>query len=212
MKIRVLVADDHEIVRAGLTALLEGAPDIDVVGAARSGWEAVQKAEDLRPDVVLMDIAMPELNGIDAAALIRDRQIPVRVIVLSMLSSSEYVFRALEARVDGYLPKDSAAAELVAAIRVVNQGRRYLGEAVRHIVLDPTSRSQSSPLERLSARERRVLQLVAEGHTSAEIAQALQLSPKTVDSYRARIMTKLGVDNLSALVKFAVQHGVTPPT
>lgn len=207
MKVTILIADDHAIVREGLSMILEASEEMIVVGEARDGREAVSLAEALRPDVVVMDIAMPELNGIDATRIILERVPGVRVVMLSMHNTSEHVFRAMQAGARAYLLKESAGAGLVAAVRAVIRGDSYLGEGVDSPAPQP---SPQSPLESLSQREREVVQLVVAGKTSAEIALILSLSPKSVETYRSRLMTKLGVNNISSLVKFALQHGITP--
>jgi len=212
MTIRVFVADDHAVMRDGLKALLQAAGDITVVGEVGNGQEAVRRVLDLRPDVVLMDIAMPELNGIEAARLLREKCPGSRIVMLSMHSSSEHVFRALDSGAAGYLLKESAGNEVVAAVRAVHAGNRYLSPAVAEAQRDTSQRAgAASPLESLSPRERQVLQLVVEGNSSAEIARVVHLSPKSVETYRSRLMRKLGVADVPALVKFALQHGITPP-
>ena len=209
--IRVVLADDHAVVRDGLAVLLEAQTDIEVVGAAANGRQAVRLAQELHPDVVVMDIAMPELNGIEATRQIHDAVTSTQVLVLSMHSTTEHIFRALQAGARGYLLKDSAGAEVVDAIRVVHAGRRYLSQKIASTVVDDyiSERHRASPLDSLSPRERQILQLVAEGKSSAEAAAMLFLSPKTVDTYRSRMMQKLDIDDLPKLVKFAIQHGVT---
>jgi DNA-binding NarL/FixJ family response regulator len=215
MSIRVLLADDHAVVRDGLRFLLESQPDIRVIGDAADGRTAVRLVAQLRPDVALMDIAMPELNGIEATGQIRAACPATRVVILSMHSTTEHIFRALQAGALGYLLKESAGAEVVAAVRTAHAGRRYLSQHIAETTPDllatvtagPHARS---PLERLSAREREVLQLVVEGQSSAAIAETLALSPKTVETYRSRLMQKLGIGDLPTLVKFAVEHGLTP--
>jgi len=209
--IRVLLADDHAVVRDGLRALLEAQADIEVVGDAANGREVLRQARQLRPDVVVMDIAMPELNGVEATRQMRDACPTTQVLILSMHSTTEHIFRALQAGARGYLLKDSAGSEVVEAVRVVHAGRRYLSHKIAAAVVDDyiAERHQTSPLDSLSRRERQILQLVAEGKSSAEIAAKLFLSPKTVDTYRSRMMHKLGVSDLPGLVKFAIQHGVT---
>jgi DNA-binding NarL/FixJ family response regulator len=210
MTIRVLLADDHVMMRDGLKALLTASLGISVVAEVGNGRDAVRRAEELKPDVAIMDISMPELNGIEATRLLRDKCPGTRVVILSMHSSSEHVFRALEAGAMGYLLKESAGAEVNAAVRAVHGGRRYLSRAIA--ALEPAARSggRSSPLDSLSGRERQVLQLVVEGHSSAEIARRVHLSPKSVDTYRSRLMRKLSVSDVPSLVKFAIQHGITP--
>lgn len=210
--IRVLLADDHAIVRDGVRAILEREADLTVVAAVADGRAALRETERLQPDVVLIDIAMPELGGIEAAVLIRERCPAVRVIVLSMHASAEHVYRALQAGVCGYLVKESAGDEVLLAVRSVQAGGRYLSERIADIVVDGYVRQHrgQSPLDRLSRRERQILQGVVEGHTSVEIARTLCLSPKTVETYRARLMHKLGVADFAALIRFAVEHGMTP--
>jgi DNA-binding NarL/FixJ family response regulator len=211
MPITVFVADDHAIVRDGLASLLAAQPDIRVVGTAADGRDAVRDVLKLQPEVVVMDIAMPQMNGIEATREIRDRAPQARVVILSMHSSVEYVFHALEAGAHGYLLKESAAQEVVDAVRTVRAGRRYLCRKVAEMVAGGIGRgSATSPLESLSKRERQVLQLVAEGRSSSQIAATLYLSPKSVDTYRSRLMQKLHVGDVAGLVKFAIQHGLTP--
>jgi DNA-binding NarL/FixJ family response regulator len=209
MSIRVLIADDHGVVAEGLKHLVEAQADMEVVGCVADGREAVQAARDTQPDVVVMDLSMPELNGADAARAILAREPKCRIIVLSMYSQREYVRRALKAGAAGYVVKGSAAKELVEAIRAVNAGQRYLSPRVADVVLeDYTDEKREDPLARLSAREREVLQLLAEGKTGAEIAQRLSLSQKTVETYRARLVEKLGIRDLAGLVRFAIQKGL----
>jgi DNA-binding NarL/FixJ family response regulator len=209
--IKVLLADDHAVVRDGLCVLLEAQSDISVVANAANGREAVRLALQLHPDVVVMDIAMPELNGIEATRQINDASPSPRVLILSMHSTTEHIFRALQAGARGYLLKESAGTEVADAVRAVHAGRRYLSQKIASTVLDDyiSERSRASPLDSLSPRERQILQLVAEGKSSAEAAAMLFLSPKTVDTYRSRMMQKLGISDLASLVKFAIQHGIT---
>ena len=206
--IRVLLADDHAVVRDGLRALLGAQSGIEVVGDVANGREAVREAQKLQPDVVVMDIAMPDLNGIEATLQIEDACPSTQVLILSMHSTMEHIFRA-GAR--GYLLKDSAGSEVVEAVRAVHAGRRYLGNKIAASVIDDyvAERHRSSPLDSLSRRERQILQLIAEGKTSAEAGAMLFLSPKTIDTYRSRMMHKLGIADLASLVKFAIQHGIT---
>ncbi len=215
MPIRVLLADDHAVVRDGLRYLLEAQGDITVVGSAANGRLAVQQAQQVVPDVVVMDIAMPELNGIDAARQIRKVSPSTHVIILSMHSTAEHIRHALQAGAQGYLLKESAGSEVVDAVRAVHAGRHYLSQKITETVLDDYVLQHAvspveDPLARLSAREREILQLVAEGKTSAQIAQALHLSPKSIETYRSRLMRKLGIGDVAGLVKFAIQHGMTP--
>jgi DNA-binding NarL/FixJ family response regulator len=209
MPIRILIADDHGVVAEGLKHLVEAEADMEVVAVVGDGREAVQQARDAQPDVVLMDLSMPELNGADATRAILQRDPKCRVIVLSMYAQREYVRRALKAGAAGYVVKRSAAKEVVEAIRAVHAGQRYLSPRVADVVLeDYTDDKADDPLARLSAREREVLQLLAEGRTGAEIAQRLSLSQKTVETYRARLVEKLGIRDLAGLVRFAIQRGL----
>jgi len=211
--IRVFLADDHAIVRDGLRMILEAQSDMTVAGDAADGRQAVRLVEQLQPNVVVMDIAMPELNGIEAAQQIRETCPSAQVIILSMHSSAEHIFRALQAGARGYLLKESAGAEVVDAVRAVHAGRRYLSQRITETVVEDYVHQRQaeakSPLDLLSPREREVLQLVVYGKSSAEIAEILFLSPKTVETYRSRLMQKLGLHDLPSLVKFAIQHGVT---
>ena len=207
---RILIADDHAVMRQGLKALLEATRDLHVVAEARTGREAVARALELEPDVVIMDVGMPELNGLDATVKIRERCPSICVVILSMHADLEYVYRAFAAGAHGYLLKESAVDEIVVAVRAACAGRRYVGVGVDPDgALPDAVRKVVSPLESLSTREREVLQLVAEGHTSAAIAGMVNLSPKTVETYRSRIMKKVGARDLAALIKFAIQHGLT---
>jgi len=210
MTIRIILADDHAVMREGLAALLASA-GIDVIGAVSNGREAVRLARELAPEVVLMDISMPDLNGIEAAHQIRVRAPSVRIVMLSMHANREHVHQALAAGAEGYVLKEAAATEVVTAVRAVAAGRRYLSPAIESAMLEAGGAAARGPLASLSTRERQVLQLVVEGKSSAEIARIVHLSPKTVETYRSRLMKKLGVADVTALVKFAVQHGLTPP-
>ena len=215
MPIRVLLADDHAVVRDGLRSLLESEGDIAVVGDAANGRLAVQQAQQLAPDVVVMDIAMPELNGIDAARQIREVSPATQVIILSMHSTAEHIRHALQAGAQGYLLKESAGTEVVDAVRAVHAGHRYLSQKITETVISDYVLQRAAdpveePLARLSAREREILQLVAEGKTSVQIADILHLSPKSVETYRSRLMRKLGIGDVAGLVRFAIQHGMTP--
>ena len=212
MTIRVLLADDHTLLREGLRALLAAHPGIAVVAEVGDGREALRRTEELRPDVLVMDITMPDLNGIEAASMVRARYPQTRIVMLSMHSSSEHVYRAFQAGASGYVLKESAATEVIAAVQAVHAGQRYLSPALRELSgAIAEGKGGPSPLDSLSARERQVLQLVVEGKSSAEIARTVHLSPKTVETYRSRLMKKLGVPDVPSLVKFAIQHGLTPP-
>lgn len=211
MSIRVLIADDHAVLRDGLASLLGSDPSIEVVASVGTGPAAVTETLRLAPDVVIMDVTMPELNGIEATRQLQRQRPSTRVVMLSMHSTSEHVHRALAAGAAGYLLKDAAGDELIAAVRTVHAGRRYLSRALPPFITANREDSGPSPLDSLSARERQVLQLVVEGRSSAEIAAQVHLSPKSVDTYRSRLMKKLGVADITGLVKFAIQHGITPP-
>jgi DNA-binding NarL/FixJ family response regulator len=214
MSIKVFIADDHAMVREGLRLILEAERDLSVIGEAADGRQAVRLIQQLAPDVVTMDIAMPILNGIEATEQILNSKTFTQIIILSMHASKEHIFRALEAGAKGYLLKESAGKEMVKAIRAVYAGNRFLSDRISQTVIEDyihqrTADSEESPIKRLSPREREVLQLVVEGKTSAEIASNLFLSPKTVETYRSRLMHKLGIKDLPGLVKFAIQHGMT---
>ena len=211
MKIRVLIADDHAMIREGLASLLAADARMEVAAMAADGREALRLARELSPDVVLMDIAMPGMNGIEALRELQSRSPNTRVLVLSMFSTLEHVQQAFNAGASGYLLKESAGAELKQAIEQVHVGRRYLSRQLEaHAGALLARGAQRTPLESLSRRERQILQLVVEGKSSTEIGQTLHLSAKTVETYRSRMMQKLGVDGVTALVKFAVANGITP--
>ena len=212
MTIRVLLADDHTLIREGLRALLTSVPDISVIGEVHTGREAVSAVQQLDPDVIVMDIAMPDLNGIEAARLIHARHPAIRIVMLSMHSTAEHVYRALEAGASGYLLKEAAGEEVITAVRAVHAGRQYLCTALAGSVHGSAAFAHArGPVDSLSPRERQVLQMVVEGKTSSEIAHILCLSPKSVETYRTRLMKKLSVENIPSLVKFALEHGLTPP-
>ena len=215
MNITIFLADDHPIVLDGLRLVIETQSDFTIVGQAENGREALQQVTKNCPDIVIMDITMPELNGIEATQQINEICPISRVIILSMHSSTNHIFRALQAGASGYLLKGAASNEVVQAIRTVCRGQPYLsqkiidqlsGEEIRQL----ETYSKEDPLERLSPREREVLQLVVEGKSSSEIAELLYLSPKTIETYRYRLMQKLNLRDLPSLVKFAIQHGLTP--
>jgi DNA-binding NarL/FixJ family response regulator len=214
MAIRVLLADDHTLVRAGIRGLLQGLAGVEVVGEAGDGHEALRLAESLHPDVALLDVGMPGLNGLEVAGRLATQDALIRVVILSMHTSEEYVLRALRAGCAGYLVKDSAVAELEIAIRAVARGETYLSPAVsKRVVDDYVSRTGGAldPLDALTPRQREILQLAAEGHSSKEIAQRLQLSYRTVETHRAQLMERLGVHDLAGLVRFAVRVGLVAP-
>lgn len=211
--ITICLADDHAVVRDGLQLLLETQPDIRVIGLAANGREAVQLVRTLKPNLVIMDISMPELNGIDATQQIMVFAPSTRVIILSMHATSEHIFRALDAGAMGYVLKESAGKEVLNAVRAVVAGHRFLAQRISDTMtrdyLKNRDNPLQSPLASLSAREREVLQQVVEGRSSKEIADTLKLSPKSVDTYRSRLMTKLDIHDIPGLVKFAIEHGLT---
>jgi len=212
--IRVLLADDHTIVREGVRLCLEAMGDIAVVAEAGDGQEAVSLASQLRPDVAVVDLTMPRLNGVEAIRQIKRDTPAVEVVVLSVHDSEAYVVQALRAGAAGYVLKRNAATELAAAIRAAHSGQAYLHPAVARRVIDdylsriPASSDAVEPHERLSPREREVLQLAAEGHTTKAIAGLLCLSTKTVEHHRASIMAKLGLRGQTELVKYAIRAGL----
>ena len=210
MPINVFIADDHTIVREGLANVLAAQPDIEIVGTAANGREALAQMFRLAPRVAILDISMPELDGIETSRQLLAKMPNTAIVILSMHSSAQHVFHALEAGARGYLLKESASGEIIDAVRVVLSGRRYLSAKVAEIVADGLSnRGGTSPLESLSKREREILKLVADGHSSVEIGRMLHLSPKTVDSYRSRLMQKLHISDLAGLIKFAILYGLT---
>lgn len=211
--IRVLIADDHAVLRDGLRALLSGCEGIEVVGEAEDGMDAVEKAIALQPDVVLMDIAMPRLGGLEAALELRQRKVPAKILVLTQYDNKEYVFKMLKAGAAGYILKKAAATELVTAIRAVHAGESFLYPSVTRAVIDRylhegATTETEQQFEQLSDREKEVLKLLAEGRSNSEIAELLVLSVKTVMSHRASIMEKLDIHNRTDLVKFAIRAGL----
>jgi DNA-binding NarL/FixJ family response regulator len=209
--IRIILVDDHELVRDGVSRLLEAHPDLSVVGSFSDAREAVRFAASEEPDVAIVDVAMPSTSGIDIARQLRDAAPDTHVLVLSMHSNPEYVRQALLAGALGYVAKEAAGAVLVEAVRRVQRGQRYLSDSLGQEALQSYLQDcgERDPLEPLSAREREVLRRTVEGRTIAETALELGLSPKSVETYRSRMMTKLGIHDLPALVKFAIRHGIT---
>jgi DNA-binding NarL/FixJ family response regulator len=205
MVINVLLADDHGVLRDGVQRVLESNADIRVVAAVDDGQKAVEQALRLRPQVVVMDISMPALSGLEATRRIARGAPASAVVILSMHSSAELTREAFAAGAKGYLLKESAGDEVVKAVRAVAAGRRYLGEGLAEALVD----ARDAPLERLTPREREVLQLIVEGKSNALTAAALGLSPRSVETYRLRLMEKLGIGDLASLVKFAIRHGMT---
>lgn len=209
--IRVLIAEDHLMVRAGIRALLEKAGDIHVLGEASNGQEAIELTEALKPDVLIMDIMMPRLNGIQAAENIHAKKLPTNILLLSMYSDEGFVHQALQHGVKGYVLKSSVSDELLWAVRAVAGGKTYLSNLISEIVVEsaihPHSTLQDSdPLSSLSPREKEILQLIAEEYTSAEIGKMLVISEKTVEKHRTKLMEKLNVRNLAGLVRVAVKY------
>jgi two-component system response regulator NreC len=212
-KIHVLIVDDHTILRAGLRMLLNAHPDIEVVGEASDGNQAVLSAQRLQPDVILMDIAMPECNGIEATRQIKRLLPETRVLVLTMHENEEYLFQVLRAGASGYILKEAADTELVTAIRVVYSGRFYLSPSAQSIMVGDYLQRVRTGEERdsysaLTEREREILKLVAEGYTNNQIAERLTISPKTVDTHRTHIMDKLNLHSRAELVKYAIRRGL----
>ena len=207
-RIRILLADDHAVVRQGFKMILSAQPDMEIVGEAGNGREAVELAENLKPDIVVMDVAMPELNGIEATRRLAASVPHLRVVALSMHKDNVYVREILRAGARAYLLKDSVAADLVSAVRAVAQGEGYISPAVSNAVLDDYRKHVTNPIDLLSSREREVLQMLAEGKTNKEIAGVLNLSVYTVDAHRGRIMEKLNVHSINELVRFAVRNGL----
>lgn len=211
--IRLLIAEDHHMVRAGLRALLEKADDIHVVGEAANGQEAVLLCQKLDPQVLVMDIRMPVLNGIQAAEQIRDLKLPVRIVLLSMFSEEGLVRQALKSGATGYVLKSSAGGELLQAVRAAQRGQTFLSGPVSSIAVEQAQGPRAAdaaadPFDNLSPREKEILQLIAEGHTSSQIGGMLAISEKTVEKHRAHLMEKLNARNLAGLVRLAVKYGL----
>ena len=206
--IRILLADDHSLVRHGFRLILSSQADMQIVGEAGNGREAVELAESLKPDVVVMDVAMPELNGIEATRRMIESSPRTRVLALSMHKDAVYVREILRAGARGYLLKDSADADLLNAVRAVAKGEGYLSPGVSDAVLTDYRRHVTDPLDLLTSREREVLQLIAESKTNKEIATMLELSVYTVEAHRGRIMEKLNLHSTGELVRFAVRSGL----
>ena len=211
--ITLFLADDHTIVRQGLAKLLEGEPDLRVVGEAENGREAVEKVEELKPNIVLMDIAMPLLNGIEATRQIRKICPQTKVIILSMHSHNRYISELFSLGASGYLLKDSTGTDIIKAIHAALKGETYLSPSISHKVIEDyislkkTSR-QEELYNSLSNREREVFQMIAEGRSTREIAEILYVSPSTVKTHRSNIMEKLKMDNISQLIQFAIYLGI----
>jgi two-component system response regulator NreC len=213
-KIKVLVADDHAILRSGLARLLDESDDIDVIGEAADGREAVQKSQELHPDIVLMDIGMPVMNGMEATKQIKKRNHDIKILILSVHDNEEYLFQAFQAGAAGYLLKKAADNELINAIQVVARGEYFLHPAVTKAVVDnyverpKSGRPHASGFDSLTEREREILKLVAEGYTFRDIAETLFISVKTVESHKANIMEKLNMHKRAELVHYAIRKGI----
>ncbi len=212
-KIRVVVVDDHTVVRDGVCALLALAPDIEIVGEAGDGREALEKLREVSPDVVLMDVAMPMMGGLETTRRIRKEFPNVKVLVLTQYADKEYVFPVIEAGANGFISKTAASSEIATGIRSVYRGDSFLSPSVAKLLVENyqqlgSSRESADPYNQLTDREREVLKLLAEGHTNQEIADILLISPKTVDGYKTSLMDKLDIHNRIDLVKYALRKGI----
>lgn len=212
-KIKLLVADDHKIFRQGIKMLLEEESDLQVVGEASDGREAVKKATELKPDVILMDIAMANLNGLEATRQIKKQLPSAKVIMVTMHKNEEYVLQSFQAGASGFILKEGAVEELVSAIRSINSGKSFLSPSISKTLIDAYMRKMETgktetPFDLLTDREREVLQLIAEGYTNREVAKSLFISVKTVEAHRAHIMQKLNIHDIAKLVKYAIQKGL----
>ena len=210
-KISVVIADDHRLVRDGLKTILETSNDITVVGEASNGLEVLKKVADLKPDVLLLDISMPQLNGLEAARRIRKEHPSTKILILTMHDEEEYSLKMVRIGVSGYLVKDSTALEVMEAIRSVHGGKAFFSPQIARILAESYREAVSEkedPYERLNDREREVLQLIAEGHTNKKIADILCISPKTVDNHRTNLMRKLDIHSAAALVRWATKRGI----
>jgi two-component system response regulator NreC len=213
MKIRVLLADDHTILRAGLKMMLNAQPDIEVIGEAADGRQAIHEAQRLQPDIVLMDITMPDMNGIEATRQIKKHLPDIKVLVLTMHEHDEYIFQALRSGASGYMLKEAADTELITALHVVHSGQFYLSPTAQSVMVgDYLQRvrtgEEKDSYSSLTEREREILKLVAEGYTNNQIAERLVISPKTVDTHRTHIMDKLNLHSRAELVKYAMRRGL----
>ncbi len=213
-KIRILLVDDHQVLRSGLRALLNLEPDFDVVGEASNGIEAVKLAETLRPDIIVMDVSMPEMDGLKAAEEIQSLGLQSKIVMLTVHADEEYLFQTLKAGASGFVHKSSADRELIEAIRTANRGDIFLYPSAIKKLLGEYLRGESRQADekdRLTNREREVLKATAEGYTNHEIAEQLVISPKTVDTYRQRIMEKLNLHHRSELIRYALKRGYLVP-
>ena len=212
-KIKLLVADDHKIFRQGIKKLLEDESDLQVVGEASDGREAVKKATELKPDVILMDIAMANLNGLEATRHIKKQLPSAKVIMVTMHKNEEYVLQSFQAGASGFILKEGAVEELVSAIRSIHSDKSFLSPSISKTLIDAYMRKMETgktetPFDLLTDREREVLQLIAEGYTNREVAKSLFISVKTVEAHRAHIMQKLNIHDIAKLVKYAIQKGL----
>jgi len=205
---KILVADDHNLVRAGLTALIARLPDMEIVGEAPDGRQALRMVRDLAPDLVLMDIAMPGLNGLEAAERIHGIHPQTKIIILSMHANEEYVAQALKAGASGYLLKDAATTELEMALKSVSMGQFYLSPAISRQVVDNFLRGGPTGVDVLTPRQREILQLIAEGKSTRDIADTLHLSVKTVETHRAQLMERLDIHDIAGLIRYALKKGL----
>jgi len=209
--IRILLADDHTLFRSGLRALLEKMGDVTVVAEAADGREALQQIKNVQPDIAMLDISMPSLNGLEVARQVTEDAPLVRVLILSMHSSEQYVVRALQAGAAGYLLKDADIEELERAVRSIARGQTYLDSRVASVVAEfVRDAANESELDRLTPRQREILQLIAEGKSTKQIAQLLHVSVKTVETHRAQLMERLGIYDVAGLVRFAIRAGLVP--
>lgn len=207
-KLRIIIADDHTLVRAGLVTLMARMQDVEVAAEAGNGREAVKLARDMEPDIALLDIAMPELNGLEAAERIHRDTPKTKIIILSMHANEEYVAQALKAGASGYLLKDAATTELEMALKVVAQGQFYLSPSISRQVVDSYLHGGPTGLDLLSPRQREILQLIAEGKSTREIAESLHLSVKTIETHRAQLMERLDIHDTAGLVRYALRKGL----
>ncbi len=211
MAVKVMLVDDHTIVRDGLQMLINTQKDMKVIAGVGDGQSAIDACEELRPDIVIMDISMPGMNGIEAARAIMGRHPDVKVIMLTMYESSEYVSQAFKAGVWGFMLKKSAGIEIIKAIREVKRGHHYFGRGIEDLwTMDMLE--EQDPYDSLSPREKQILKMVVDGKTSREVAEILFISPKSVETYRSRLMKKLSIDNVAGLVKYALRRGLVTST
>ncbi len=209
-RIKILIADDHAIMRDGIKALLSSCDDFEIIGEAANGREAIEQAQKLDPDVIIMDLAMPIMDGIEATRRIKKKRYNTKILVLTQYDTRDHILSVLKLGADGFLPKIAVSSDLISAIRSINSGGSFLYPSAAAVLIEGYLHQPQNkdPYDNLTAREREVLKLIAEGHTSYEIAQILVLSIKTVQVYRSKLMQKLELDNYSELVKFAVRKGL----